>query len=172
MDWIVSDQIEAMLEAGFVGSIDDCRRVKDYLAQSFATYLGQDIEPVWEPIYEDISPNWGFSFGIRSSAALGGPLALEWYAVISHGHGHTQAIVLLFADDERAIQFEEQDYLFFEYMPKTTKARVWQSRGWRTGECGEWDGYQRLSIITKQMRALSEKLTSGQGRGYDESGKS
>jgi hypothetical protein len=79
--------------------------------------------------------------------------------------------MLLFADDQRVIQFEGEDYLCFEYMPNTTNARVWQARGWRTGECDEWDGYQRLSHVTKQMRALSEKRTSGQGGEYDESEK-
>jgi len=58
-----------------------------------------------EPIYEDISPNYGFAFGIllprRLSAA---PVALEWYGVIStNGNGHTDATMLLFAQDQRII---------------------------------------------------------------------
>ena len=53
MAWLHSPEIEAMLEPGFVGTIDDWKRVKEYLAQSFAAYVGQDLEPIWEPVYEE-----------------------------------------------------------------------------------------------------------------------
>src|SRR5262245_36488150 len=108
-------EIEKMLDAGSVGSTDDWRRVKDYLARSFAAYLGQEVEPVWEPLYEDSSPKWGFAFGIRSLSPFAGPLAVEWYGVISHRHGHTCADVLLFAQDRRIIPAGGNEILYFEF---------------------------------------------------------
>ena len=146
-----SHEIERLLAGGSVGSIDNWQCVKDYLAQSFAHYLGQEIESVWEPIYEDISPGWGFSFGIRSRNPFMGPLAIEWYGVISHGHGHTEALVLLFAQDQRAIQSEGSGYLYFEFITTTEGDRHWQSRGWSSSEMYEWEGYKRLSEVVQQM---------------------
>src|SRR5262245_37114989 len=138
---------EDMLAAGSVGSTAEWRRVKEFLAQSFTSYLGQEIDTIWEPEYEDISPRWGFSFGFRPRYRLGGPLGIEWYGVISHNsRGHTQALVLLFAQDERAIHFEGHECLFFEFMPGQGGLRRWVSRGWNVYE-HEWEGYRRLSEV-------------------------
>jgi hypothetical protein len=128
--------------------------------------LGQEIEPVWEPIYEDIIHlGEEFSFGIRSRSPSAGPLAIEWYGVISHRpprgphHGHTCADVLLFAQDKRLISFKGEEYLYFELTATPEGFREWQSRGWRSGECGEWEGYQRLSEVCRRMREAQESRT-------------
>jgi len=111
-----------MLQHGYAGSLDDCKQVKQYLAQSFAFYLGQEYKEVWEPIYEDISPNWGFSFGIRSASVLGGPLEMEWYAVISHGRNATDAYLLLFVNDQRVTSFADYgEVLTFKFDRLTTE---------------------------------------------------
>jgi hypothetical protein len=150
-------EIEKMLAADSVGSTDDWRRVKDYLARSFTEYLGQEIEPVWEPFYEDIiHPGGGFSFGIQSRRPLAGPLAIEWYGVISHEHGHTCASVLLFAQDKRILPEGGADFLYFEFTTTPEGAREWQSRGWYPGDCGEWEGYQRMSEVCRGMREAQE----------------
>ena len=73
MTWKPDPTIENLLSPGTTASLDQWRAVKDYLLRSFAAFLGQEIDTVWEPLYEDISPGWGFAFGIRSQAALGGP---------------------------------------------------------------------------------------------------
>jgi hypothetical protein len=148
-------EIEKMLDAGSVGSTDDWRRVKDYLARSFAEYLGQEIEPVWEPLYEDISPTWGFSFGIRSRNPFAGPLAIEWYGVISYGTHDICADVLLFAQDQRVI-FGGNEVLHFKFTTTPEGSREWQSRGWYPGECGEWEDYQRLSEVCRRMSEAQE----------------
>ena len=140
-------QIERLLAPNSVGSTDDWRCVKEYLAASFAAYLGQEFEAVWEPHYGDIRSDYGFSFGIRSRVALGGPLAFEWYAVISHWCGYTDANVLLFTQDQRTIHFNGTDFLYFELKLSTDGERRWESRGWGSGECGEWEGYQRLTEL-------------------------
>jgi hypothetical protein len=113
--------------------------------------LGQEIEPVWEPLYEDISPTWGFSFGIRSRSPFAGPLAIELYGVISHGNGHTCTVVLLFAQDQRLIHFKGEEYLYFELTTTPEGSREWQNRGWYPGDNGEWEGYQRLSEVCRKM---------------------
>src|SRR5262249_14315563 len=113
---------------------------------------GQEIEAVWEPIYEDISPNWGFSFGIRSRIALGRSLRLEWYGVISHNSGRTCAIVLLFAQDHRVTHHEGREYLYFEFTPNANGIREWTNRGWASSEMYEWDGYTQLTKVCETMR--------------------
>jgi hypothetical protein len=154
MDWQPDPGIEATLNAGTPSKhAVEWRQVKDYLTASFAAHLAQDVEHVWEPLYEDISPTWGFAFGIKSRTPLGGRLSLEWYAVISHNsRGQTVAIVLLFAHDQRAVHFENREYLYFEYAPTVSGLREWQSRGWHSSEVHEWDGYLRLSQICEQKR--------------------
>jgi len=157
MDWQPPPEIEKLLDPGSIGSADDWRRLKDYLTRSFAAYLGQEIEPVWEPICEDISPGRGFAFGIRSGPPLGGPLALEWYGVISHGPGQTRAVVLLFAQDQRVIPIQGREYLAYQFCTTTGGLREWESRGWSTSEMGdEWAGYRRLSEVCREMSRTQE----------------
>jgi len=160
MTWKPDPTIENLLSPGTTASLDQWRAVKDYLLRSFAAFLGQEIDTVWEPLYEDISPGWGFAFGIRSQAALGGPLQVEWYGVISHNGHHTAAFVLLFAHNERAIHHKNHEYLEFEFQPREDH-RQWVSRGWSSSEVHEWDGYLNLSKICDQAAERNANRTNG-----------
>jgi hypothetical protein len=144
-------EIEKMLDTGLFDSTDDWWRVKNYLAQSFAEYLGLEVEPVWEPIYEDFSPAEGFAFGIRSRIPFAHRFAIEWYGAISYSREHTCAAVLLFAQDQRIIPVGNE-FLHFVFTTTPEGAREWQNRGWTSGECGEWEGYRRLSEVCRRMR--------------------
>jgi hypothetical protein len=149
--WKRDPVIESRLRPGAEATIDEWREVKAYLLSSFAAYTGQQVDMVWDPIYQDFTPKWGFAFGIRSRGVLGGPLELEWYGVISHNGRHTCAFVLLFAQNERAIHHAGREYLYFEYAPDSQNAHAWVKSGWQSSEMHEWDGYRRLTEVCQQM---------------------
>ena len=67
----------------------DWHASKAELAASFAAFLGQELVPVWEPRHEDSGPDGGFSCGVRSADPVGGPLRLEFYAVVSVSPGRS-----------------------------------------------------------------------------------
>lgn len=155
MNWQPDAAIEARLSvAAPTKSAEEWPQIKDYLVASFAAYLGLDIEPVWEPLDECVSPHWSsVSFGIKSRLPLGGPLRLEWYGVISHSsRGHTEALILLFSNDQRVIHHEYREYLYFEFFLAANGHWEWNERGWCSSEMNEWDGYLRLSQICEQKR--------------------
>ena len=148
-------EVEALLGTGVADSTAAWQRVKAYLSESFAAYLGQPAAPMWEPVYEDIGPRGALSFGLRSAAPIGGPLGLEWYAMVSHNGGHTMAVVLLFAGDRRLTPVDGSEYLRFELGRSADGQWGWNGRGWEASELGEWDGYQSLVEVDQRMRAAA-----------------
>lgn len=160
--------IEALLQPMALGSLQEWKRVKDFLAASFSQYLGQGLTPVWEPFYEDISctsedrsPSDGLAFGFRSAQALGGPLALEFYGVIElHSNGIVDAVVLLFSNNQRLERTDyqhkqHQQFMHFKFAAKENNSREWQFQNWGNGEAGEWEeNYQNLSELCGWMSKL------------------
>jgi hypothetical protein len=170
MTWQSDPQLESLLllASKATHSVEVWKGVKEYLVASFTAFLGQNVEPVWEPLYEDISRTWGFAFGIRSRAALCGPLGLEWYGVISwNSGGSVSATMLLFAHDQRTIQIEGSEFLYFDFALSTDGQRRWLSRGWQSSEMNEWDGYLRLSEVCQQMRDTENARRTAQSERSD-----
>lgn len=160
--------IEALLQPKALGSLQEWKRVKDFLATSFSLFLGQGLTPVWEPFYEDISctpedrsPSDGFAFGFRSAQALGGPLALECYGVIElRSNGNVDAVVLLFSNNQRLERTDyqhkqHQQFMHFKFAANANGGREWRFQNWSSGEAGEWEAnYQNLSEICARMSKL------------------
>jgi hypothetical protein len=157
--WHPDPAAEVLLRSGGDGTRDEVAASFRYLVGSFAAYLAAPLEVVWEPRYEDVSPGrWGWACGVRSAEPIGGPLRLEWYAVLGcDPHSDPYALVLLFAGGDRLIRLPRREYLSFDYPITPAGTGAWAARGWESSEMGdEFDGYQQLDELCRRFRTPEE----------------
>jgi hypothetical protein len=153
------EELERLIDGCPLNSLNDWRFLKELLSDSFAAFLGQHVEPVWEPNYEHLSSAGGFlrggySFAIRSGSPLGSHLEIEWYGVVGHtSPDQIYSILLLFAEDRRLVPIAGGEYLFFEFVRTPAGSRRWVRRGWQRSEFDEWEGYRRLTEVVRDTLA-------------------